>query len=168
MGCQSLMNWAARPAVVVTFLLSATCGFAADAAAPAEPPTTLSPEVLRGRLVELDREIESLGKEADAATMALMRAQKKSADLRTAGQPVPEEAAAIARKIAELGSELHRLKAEYEKALAKDPDIKASREAAESAAKRASELRAKRGKLRVEREAIAQQLQAAEGGTAPK
>ncbi|MBM4156026.1 MAG: hypothetical protein FJ221_13525 [Lentisphaerae bacterium] len=167
MGCLSLTKRAARPVVAVAFFLSVPCGFAADAAAPAEPPAKTTPEALRERLAALDREIESVGKEADAATMALMRAQKKSADLRAAGQAVPEEAQAIARRIAEVGAELQRLKADYEKALAKDPGIKASRESAESAAKRASELRAKRGKLRAEREAIAKQLQAAEGGTSP-
>ena len=149
-------------------VMSAPCGFAADAAAPAaaESPKP-SPQALRERMAALDREIEAAGKEADAAQLALMRAQKKSADLASSTQGVPDEAAAIARRIGELNVELQKLKSDYQKALAKNPEVQAAREASDSAAKRMRDLRLKGRSLRAEREAVEQQLKSIEGGAAP-
>jgi len=149
-------------------VMSAPCGFAADAAAPvaAESPKP-SPQALRERMAALDREIEAAGKEADAAQLALMRAQKKSADLASSTQGVPDEAAAIARRIGELNAELQKLKSDYQKALAKNPEVQAAREASDSAAKRMRDLRLKGRSLRAEREAVEQQLKSIEGGAAP-
>lgn len=163
MGCQSLMHWAARPAVAVMVMLSAVSrGVAADAAAPAADA-----QALREKMAALDREIETVGKEADAAQLALMRAQKKSADLAASRQGVPDEAASIARRIGELTGELQKLKKDYEKALAKNPEVQAAREATDASAKRMRDLRLKRNNLRAEREAVEKQLKAVEGGAAP-